>query len=350
MDQIRVFVSSTSVDLRDERKAVEEAIRRMELPFVGMEYFGSDVLTPVEVCIQKLQQSSIYVGIIGFRYGSLVPGTDKSFTEQEYDSASETGLPRLIYLKSKEAMVRFNDVDSDAHNRERMERFRDLLKSVHAVSYFSSAYELASMVVADLHRLLSRRPERTKLVEETDLLQMPRVIIKRAEIALLSAITYCFQAYHAESSGALTRKEAQQKAIGRLKNYHFRFDGQFTIFNSKRVTVFHDYRHMIGRPFHFTDVDFDPVFRAFSEKSGGVVKWIDQLSSDYLLIDDTFFSRVGGEEHVRFNIAPFSYFEPWDWYILVEAHNEIHGLDKSAVNEIFESFTDKGWLVVSRSR
>lgn len=98
---VRVFLSSTYKDMREERFAVEKAIRLMEIPFVGMEYFGSDDRTPIEVCLDRVRQCSIYVGIIGLQYGSFVPGTTMSFTEHEYEEASKKRtVPIAVYAPS----------------------------------------------------------------------------------------------------------------------------------------------------------------------------------------------------------------------------------------------------------
>lgn len=347
MEKVRVFISSTSKDLQAERQAVEAITKRMSIPFVAMEYFGSDHRAPIDVCLQSVHQCSIYIGIIGLRYGSLAPESTLSFTECEYHEATRAGLPRLIYLKSKEARVPFDTFDSDPDNRKRLDMFREFLEVNHVVSYFTDDMELASMVAADLHRLLSHREERISIVAETDLLQIPRVMIKRAEMALLSANQFVDQIYGLEKKHALSRIEGQKKTLRFLKRYRFRFDGQFTVFGSDMTTVFHDLEYMIGQPFRFTDVNFDPLFKTLlSKKEGGTLKWIDRLSSDYLIANDIFYSPVDEKEWIRFNIAPFSYFEPWDWHMFVEAHNEIHALNKDAVKDIIAEFEEKEWLIV----
>ena len=36
--------------------------------------------------------------MVGFQYGSVVPGEDVSFTEFEFRAASLVGVPRLVFL------------------------------------------------------------------------------------------------------------------------------------------------------------------------------------------------------------------------------------------------------------
>ena len=81
---VLVFISSTSLDLEPERKAVEAAIQRVaEAKFVGMEYFGSGDEPSRVASLQEVQRSRVYVGIFGARYGSGI-------TEAEYRRARET--------------------------------------------------------------------------------------------------------------------------------------------------------------------------------------------------------------------------------------------------------------------
>ena len=68
---MRLFISSTFRDLRAEREAAAEALRRSQLVPWGMELFVSEPSKLLNVCLEQVQLSDAVVLIIGFKAGSL---------------------------------------------------------------------------------------------------------------------------------------------------------------------------------------------------------------------------------------------------------------------------------------
>jgi hypothetical protein len=135
---VRVFVSSTWIDLENERESVEQVLQRFrETKFVGMEYFGSQPQDVRSTSLAEIPDCQLYIGIVGSRYGSGI-------TEAEYRTAREHHLPCLIYFKR-------GGLDIDCGE---LDQFRDDLRREHTVTEFSDASDLAAHVASDLHNWL----------------------------------------------------------------------------------------------------------------------------------------------------------------------------------------------------
>ena len=98
--RIRVFVSSTLRELADERRAVRDAIERMQLAPVMFE-LGARPHPPRELYRSYLAQSDVFLGIYADSYGWVAPEEEMSGLEDEYDLAPRS-MPKLIYIKKSE--------------------------------------------------------------------------------------------------------------------------------------------------------------------------------------------------------------------------------------------------------
>lgn len=143
-----VFVSSTWLDLRPEREAVERAVQRLrETKFVGMEHFGSRDSAPRAASLAEIDSSSVYVGIVASRYGSGI-------TEAEYERARQNGLPCLVYFKDP-AKVPAEWRETEPAQLLKLDAFKRKLRANHLnAPDFNSPEDLAAKVTADLHRWL----------------------------------------------------------------------------------------------------------------------------------------------------------------------------------------------------
>jgi predicted ATPase len=149
--RLRVFVSSTLKELREERDAARRAIERLRLTPVLFEE-GARPYPPRSLYRAYLEQSHVFVGIYWQRYGWIAPDMDISGLEDEYRSAGDK--PRLIY-------VREPSPDRDP----RLSDLLDRIKGEGQTSYksFRSPSELQGLIEQDLALLLSERFEDTSL-------------------------------------------------------------------------------------------------------------------------------------------------------------------------------------------
>jgi hypothetical protein len=91
--KLQVFVSSTYQDLQEERQAAVEAILTAGHIPAGMELFAAGDEAQMHVIRRWIDESDVYLLILGGRYGSLEPTTDKSYIHLEYDYAVEQRKP-----------------------------------------------------------------------------------------------------------------------------------------------------------------------------------------------------------------------------------------------------------------
>ena len=86
-----MFVSSTYLDLKAERQAAVEAILQAGHIPAGMELFAAGDESQWETIKQWIDESDVYMLLLGERYGSLDPATGKSYTQLEYEYALRSG-------------------------------------------------------------------------------------------------------------------------------------------------------------------------------------------------------------------------------------------------------------------
>ena len=123
--------------------AAEAAVSRAGDAVADMAYFTSRGDKPASYCRDVVRGCDVYVGLIGLRYGS--PVRDKpevSYTQLEFDAATDMEMPRLVFLLDEDVVVaippgRLFDGDPDLQARQRSFRARLLDAGVTAARFAS---------------------------------------------------------------------------------------------------------------------------------------------------------------------------------------------------------------------
>jgi hypothetical protein len=139
------FISSPRGEMENLRdRARDGAIRARALP-VGMESWGAKARPSINTCFDELDRCDVMILVIGHRYGSQPRGSDKAYTELEYEKAVERGIPVLAFV-SKSTTVDMQKVDPD--DLARLQAFKKRLQDAEQQMFaqFHSDDELEKLV------------------------------------------------------------------------------------------------------------------------------------------------------------------------------------------------------------
>ncbi|WP_083914793.1 DUF4062 domain-containing protein [Alkalispirochaeta alkalica] len=151
----QVFISSTYIDLKDEREAAVEAILKAGHIPAGMELFkaGEEQLTTIK---KWIDESDIYVLILGKRYGSIDSKTELSYTEIEYRYAIDKGMPVFAIIMSEDNAVEkiesgMNKEDIyEQNNKRKFDIFYKYVKT-KIVSFANNVAEVKLAIHENIH-------------------------------------------------------------------------------------------------------------------------------------------------------------------------------------------------------
>lgn len=166
----RALISSAVLDLPEHRAAAIDACLQVGIEPLVFETFSADESDPLLRCIKLLDQADIYIGIIGFRYGFVPPGQNKSLTEIEYERAAARVIPRLLFIMSDDHPVRAADVETGP-GAEKLSQFKAVVRREVIVTEFRSPDALKAAVVTGLVNVL--RDESRSSEPATALLLLP---------------------------------------------------------------------------------------------------------------------------------------------------------------------------------
>jgi WD40 repeat protein len=189
---LRVFLSH-SAELRQfpvQRSfvaAAEAAVQRARHVPVDMATFGAHDDDPASFCVQQVRSCDVYVGLIGFRYGTPTPERPElSYTELEFEAATLARMPRLIFLLDDNALVPIG-MFTDREYGDRQLAFRERLKRETGLitATFGDHAELELLIYQALDRLREPGPGGLWMVPSSPGTVVPRRELTEAALTLV---------------------------------------------------------------------------------------------------------------------------------------------------------------------
>jgi hypothetical protein len=144
----QVFVSSTYIDLIEERRSVGEALLSGNYIPVGMELFAAADSTQWNLIKQAIDDIDIYIVIIAGRYGSEYRG--KSYTRREYEYAIKKKKPVLAFIHSDIGSLAHDKCESSTEKQQKLNDFINYIKERKIYASWKTPDELARKVITSL--------------------------------------------------------------------------------------------------------------------------------------------------------------------------------------------------------
>ena len=128
--KLQVFISSTFEDLKAERQEAVQAILKNDHIPAGMELFKAGNKSQLEVVKKWIEESDIYMLILGGRYGSIEPESKLSYTEVEYDYAIKQGIPVFTLILTESFLYNKQSTNTvlevfEKENKDKYQAFKD---------------------------------------------------------------------------------------------------------------------------------------------------------------------------------------------------------------------------------
>jgi tetratricopeptide (TPR) repeat protein len=146
---MKIFVSSTYLDLNKYRAEAKKAIEESGNEFVGMETFQSHTHEPTEFCPERVEECGAFVLLVAFRYGNIPEGKVISITQLEYEHALRNKIPVRVYLTDDEYPWQPKFIDK---NRESIDGFRTSLLREHTCSFFTTPESFYEKLTLDIEK------------------------------------------------------------------------------------------------------------------------------------------------------------------------------------------------------
>ena len=183
-EQLRIFLSSTKLDLEAARDDIIKYLGVLRSEVLAMEVFGSDESRPVEFSVTQVRSCNVFIGVYAERYGFVDEDSGKSATELEYIEAARMLDDRrlramLLYVIDPKAKWPLDLIEREPAKAVALQALKNQILRRHTVSFFSDPKELPFLVLRDVIRKAGLvgdkllRPRNLQTVKPRRLLERP---------------------------------------------------------------------------------------------------------------------------------------------------------------------------------
>ena len=151
---MKVFLSSTYIDLIEHRKAAHDALERLGQEVGRMEIFGARTEEATSAALAQLEKCDLVLGIYAHRYGFIPDGAEISITEQEYIHAKNKGKPVLCFVVEEDHPWSPKLMEKDAGKIKKLEDFKTKVLKEKVVDFFTSPADLGMKIATSVHNYL----------------------------------------------------------------------------------------------------------------------------------------------------------------------------------------------------
>ena len=188
--RLQVFVSSTFSDLIHERQAAVEAILTAGHIPAGMELFTSGDESQMDVIKQWIDESDIFLLILGGRYGSVEKKTRKSYIQLEYEYAVSKNKPLFACVIEDTAIEKrakvYGTTNLEMDNQQKLKQFRANVLS-KMIKFWEDAKDI-KITIGETLSYFARRDDLAGWVRVTEEANMPALADEIARLSKENAL------------------------------------------------------------------------------------------------------------------------------------------------------------------
>ncbi|MDA0167070.1 DUF4062 domain-containing protein [Solirubrobacter ginsenosidimutans] len=147
------FVSSTFLDLREERQRLVRVLLSNECVPLGMEFFPSAGRSQWPIIQESIEAADFCIFVVGGRYGSISDQPPLSWTRREFREASARGKPIAAMLHADPGSLPFDLSEPTAEARHLLGEFRAELEAHTVCRYYRDQADLVEAVTASIRTI-----------------------------------------------------------------------------------------------------------------------------------------------------------------------------------------------------